>query len=114
MTDVTEQLVENAPLNSSTEQAQRTFSTSVLVSAVRCTLTYVVFPFITPLIGLSSVFGAGVGVALSLVAIPANVMSIRRFQRSDHHLKKYVIPLNVGIIILVSILLVLDLRELLT
>ncbi|NNE74419.1 MAG: hypothetical protein HKN26_12200 [Acidimicrobiales bacterium] len=95
------------------EQAQRTFSLSILVSAIRCTLTYVIFPFVAPLVGLASGVGAGVGVVIGVVAIVANVFSIRRFWAADHKWKMPMTALNGGIIILLSILLVVDLNTLL-
>lgn len=95
------------------DQATKTFSTSVLISAIRCTLTYVVFPWIFPLIGLAGGIGPGIGVVVGLIAIVSNIFSIRRFWTSDHRWKWYVMPLNAGIIVLLSILLVIDIGDLL-
>ncbi len=92
-----------------TAEAERVFSKSIFISAVRCLLTYVLFPFVAPLIGLADV-GPWVGVGLSLVAIYFNIYSIRRFWAADHRWKKPISALNVGVIILVSILLFLDLQ----
>lgn len=60
------------------------FTTSVLVSAARCLLTYVVLPFIAPALGLASGVGPWVGIPLSTIAVAANVVSIRRFWFADH------------------------------
>jgi hypothetical protein len=64
--------------------AQKAFQTSLLVATVRCTLMYVVLPFVLPVIGLASDVGPWIGLAISVVAIVAIVMSIRRFWRADH------------------------------
>ncbi|MFW2380854.1 MAG: hypothetical protein ACN4GZ_03775 [Acidimicrobiales bacterium] len=98
---------------STPEDAEQVFSQSILISATRCVLTYVIFPFVAPLVGLAAV-GPWVGVVLSLVAIYFNVYSIRRFWAADHRWKKPMSVLNVGVIILVSILLVLDLQTILS
>ncbi len=95
------------------EQAQRTFSTSILISAVRCTLTYVFFPFVAPIIGLSSRIGPVAGVVIGVVALVANVFSIRRFHRADHKWKWHMTALNLAVILLLVILLVIDGRALL-
>ena len=94
------------------EDAEQVFSQSIVISAIRCVLTYVVFPFAAPLVGLTDV-GPWIGIALSLVAIYFNVYSIRRFWAADHRWKKPMSTLNVGVIILVSILLVLDIQTIL-
>ncbi len=98
----------NSPGNGG--DAESVFSKSILISAVRCVLTYVIFPFVAPLVGLAGV-GPWVGIALSLVAIYFNVYSIRRFWATDHKFKKPMSALNLGVIILVVVLLVLDLQQ---
>jgi hypothetical protein len=95
------------------EEAQRTFSTSILISAVRCLLTYVVFPFVAPIVGIASGIGSTIGVVTSLIAIAANVWSIRRFHASHHPWRWPITAINVGIIALLSVLLVIDLTDLL-
>lgn len=94
------------------DDAESVFSKSIVISAVRCVLTYVVFPFAAPLIGLAGV-GPWVGIALSLVAIYFNVYSIRRFWATDHRFKKPMSALNVGVIVLVTVLLFLDVQQVL-
>jgi len=51
-------------------------------------------------------------VPIGIAAIIANVVSIRRFHRSDHRLKWPMSTINVGIIVLLTILVVLDLGNL--
>lgn len=98
---------------SAEEEAQRTFSTSILISAIRCLLTYVVFPFVAPLVGIASGVGSTIGIVASIIGIVANVWSIKRFHSSSHPWRWPITAINVGIIVLLSILLVLDLTELL-
>ena len=97
------------------EQANRAFSVSMLISAVRCTLTYVVFPWVFPALHASnsSRIGPAIGLVVGAVAITSNVFSIRRFQRSGHRYRRPVTAINVAIIVLVSILVVRDIADLL-
>lgn len=88
------------------------FSQSILISAIRCTLSYVVFPFIAPIVGIASGIGSGIGLIVGLIAIVSNVFSIRRFHRSDHKYKWPVSALNAGIIILLLILMFVDVSNL--
>jgi hypothetical protein len=65
-------------------EARKAFQTSLLVATVRCLLMYIVFPFVLPLIGVAKGVGPWIGLAISLTAIVAITISIRRFWRADH------------------------------
>lgn len=93
---------------------QRGFSRSILISGIRCVLTYVILPFVTPLIGLAPGVGPTIGLIVGTVAIAANVFSIRRFWRADHRWKKPVTVLHSAVIGLLVVLLYLDLTQLLS
>ena len=93
--------------------AERLFSKSIVVSGIRCLLSYIILPFVTPFIGLAPGVGAGLGLVIGLVAIAANLFSIRRFWRADHRWKLPVTVLHVAVIGLLVVLVVNDLRELL-
>jgi hypothetical protein len=92
--------------------AQRAFSTSVLVSAVRCTLTYVVLPFVAPALGLAAGVGPAIGIPVGAVAIVANVMTIRRFWAADHRWRWAYTALALTVIALLVVLMVIDLAAL--
>jgi hypothetical protein len=96
------------------DQATRAFSISMLISAVRCTLTYVIFPWVLPAAGEAGGVGPGIGLVVGLVAIASNVFSIRRFWASGHRWRWPITVLNVSVIVLVSILVVDDIGELLS
>ena len=95
------------------DDATKAFSTSVLVSAVRCTLAYVVFPWLLPAFGLAGGVGPGIGLAVGVVAIGFNVASIRRFHRSDHRWKWPITGLNCAVIAMLTVLAVIDISDLL-
>ena len=95
------------------EDAQQGFSRSIIVSGVRCTLTYVVLPFVAPWIGLAPGVGPVVGLIVGIVAIAANIFSIRRFWRADHRWKIHATVLHAAVLLLLVVLMVLDIRQLL-
>ena len=90
------------------------FSVSVAISAVRCSLTYIVFPWLLPAVGVAGGVGPAVGIPIALAAIGFNVASIRRFWRADHPWKIPVSTLNVGVIALLAVLIAIDVTELWT
>ena len=64
--------------------AHRLFSTSMLLSALRCLLSYVLLPVITPLIGAAAGVGPVLGIPIAVVALVFDVRGIRRFWLVDH------------------------------
>lgn len=94
------------------ETANRLFSTTVMISAVRCLLTYIVFPWLLPLLGLAKNFGPGIGLAVGAVAIFFNVLTIRRFHRSDHRWKWPMTVICGIVIVLLSVLAIQDVADL--
>lgn len=96
----------------SADQPERLFSQSILISGIRCVLTYVIFPFVFPVVGITSGIGSTIGLIIGSIAIAANVFSIRRFWKADHRYKVPVSLLNLGIIVLLVILIVLDANNL--
>lgn len=93
-------------------QAERLFSKSIVVSGIRCVLAYLILPFATPFIGLAPGVGAGFGLIIGVVAVVANLFSIRRFWRADHRWKVPVTVLHVCVIALLLFLAVRDIAEL--
>ena len=94
------------------EEAQRTFSTSMLISGIRCLLTYVLFPFVAPIVGIASGVGSTIGVITSIIGIAANVWSIKRFHGSNHPWRWWITAINVAVIVLLAILFLIDLTSL--
>ena len=58
------------------DSASKTFSTSMVISGIRCTLSYVVVPWLLPLLGVAGGITAGLGLPIGLVAIFFNVWSL--------------------------------------
>ena len=93
--------------------AERAFNVSLIISGIRCSLTYVVLPFIAPLIGLAPGVGPAIGIPVGLVAIVANVVSIRRFHFVQHRWRWPVTFVHLAVIGLLVALVVIDLVSLL-
>lgn len=94
----------------SSADAQRAFNWAIVISGIRCLIAYILLPFIIPIIGIAEGVGPWLGIAIGLVAIAANVFSIRRFSRSTHRLRRPVIAINIAVIALLLVLLAIDLN----
>jgi hypothetical protein len=97
----------------SAADAQKAFQTSILVATFRCLLMYIVFPFVLPAIGVASGVGPWIGLAISVVAIVAIVMSVRRFFRADHSKRWHYTVLGTAVIGFLIFLIVRDVAEIL-
>jgi hypothetical protein len=91
--------------------ARQLVEKSLLISMTRCLLTYVVLPFVVPLIGIAADIAPFIGVVLGLVAIVANVASIRRFWRAEHKYRWHYTALATVIILAMVWLIAIDLAE---
>lgn len=92
--------------------AQRAFSTSILVSATRCLLTYIVLPFLAPALGLAAGVGPAVGIPIGVVAIGSNILTIRRFWAADHRWRWTYTAIALTVIALLLVLMVEDVLDL--
>ncbi len=92
--------------------AQRLFSFSILLSALRCLLTYVAFPILTPILGVAGGVGPVIGIPLAVVALVFDVLGIRRFWLADHRWKWPVSAIYVVVMGFVTALLVIEVLKL--
>ncbi len=84
------------------EGAERLFSLAMVISGLRCTLSYVVIPFVLPLLGLgASSLSPYIGLPIGLVALYFDVKGIRRFWIADHRLRWQMSLIYVAVICLV-------------
>lgn len=90
--------------------AQRAFSMAMVISGIRCVIAYILLPFVAPLLGLAPGVGPWLGIGIGVVAIVANVFSIRRFARSEHRLRKPIIAINIAVIAFMLVLVAVDLN----
>ena len=90
----------------------RAASISMVISGVRCLLTYIVFPWVLPAASRTSGVGPAIGLVVGLVAIGFNVASIQRFQRSNHRWRWHITALNSAVIALLVVLVARDVLDL--
>jgi len=103
---------ETATVPKSAESAQRIFTMSMLISGIRCVLSYVILPFVTPFLGLAPGVGPVLGITIGTVAIVANLWSLNRFWKLQHRWRKPITVLHVGVIALILVLIAMDIAEL--
>lgn len=111
MSDTVEHTYQEAPVD--TVKAQRAFNWAIVISGIRCTFSYVVFPFIAPLFGFVPGIGPVLGLTIGTVAIASNVWSLRRFQRSKHRWRTRMTAIHIAVIGLLLVLMAFDVRDLL-
>jgi hypothetical protein len=90
----------------SEDAAYGIFSISILLSALRCLLTYIALPVLAPLLGAATSVGPAVGIPLALVALVFDVRGIRRFWLADHRWRWYMTGVYGVVMVFVLALLV--------
>ena len=91
---------------------ERAFSMAMVVSGVRCVLAYIVLPFATPFLGLAPGVGPALGMGIGVLAIAANVVSMRRFWRTRHRWRRPVTVIHLLVIAFLLVLIAIDVGEL--
>ncbi len=95
-------------------QAYSAFQRSMLISATRCLLTYIVFPFVLPAVGFATGVGPVLGITIGTIAIVCDVFAVRRFHAVDHRWRWHFTAVAAVVISLLGYLLVEDLVHLFT
>ena len=95
------------------QTAEKAFGASLLVSTVRCLLTYVVLPILKPVVDMSGGVGPVLGLVLGAVSAAAIVYSMRRFWRVNHRWRWAYTVLGGGIVVLLAVQAVGDVAALL-
>lgn len=85
-----------------------------MISGTRCILTYIVFPWVLPLLGIAGGVGPAIGLVVGLVAIFFNILSIRRWRNSGHAWRVPLMALNSCVIVFLVVLVAIDTAALLT
>lgn len=64
--------------------AERAFRLSLLLSGIRCIITYVLVPILVPILSLAGWVATPISIVLCVYAVINGVVSLKRFWRSDH------------------------------
>jgi hypothetical protein len=96
------------------EAAQRLFSFAMLLSGLRCILSYIILPFVIPALGLGVTAGVGpaIGIPVGVVALFFDVKGIRRFWVADHRWRWQMTGIYLLVIALVLGLVIADVVQL--
>ncbi|HRE03272.1 MAG TPA: hypothetical protein PLV68_18385, partial [Ilumatobacteraceae bacterium] len=106
--------IKERPAGVSSKQAYAAFQKSMLISATRCTLTYVVFPFLIPAIGVATGVGPVLGIIIGAVAMVCDVFTIRRFFSVDHKWRWHFSAVALCVVCLLMVLMVQDISHLIS
>lgn len=93
--------------------AHSAFSRSIAISAVRCTITYLVLPVLGPIIGASGSVGPVLGLLVGAVSMVAIVAATRRFFAADHAWRWRYATVAVAILALLVVQAAVDIVDLL-
>jgi hypothetical protein len=104
--------VRERPPGVTAASAYSAFQKSMFISAFRCTLTYVIFPFVLPMIGIVAGIGPVLGIAIGVFAITCDTFTIRRFFTVDHKWRWHFSAIALMVIGLLMTLLVQDIVHL--
>ncbi len=104
--------IKDRPAGVTNASAYSTFQRSMLISATRCTLTYVVFPIVLPGISILKGVGPVLGILIGTLALVCDTFTIRRFFAVDHKWRWHFSAIAFGIMCLLTVLLVQDVSHL--
>ncbi len=105
-------LIPSAPRRVRERDVQRMFSTGIFLSALRCLLSYVVLPFLGPVLGVAGGVGPAIGLPLAVVALYFDVLGIRRFFVANHRSRWQMTVVYAAVMALVVALMVIDIADL--
>jgi hypothetical protein len=103
---------DRSPIDES--ETHRIFSASILLSALRCLLSYVVLPIMLPLIGLAPGVGPIIGIPIGVLALTFDYLGIRRFWLANHRQRWAFTALYAVVGTMVFILLIVDIVDVLS
>ena len=111
--DFMRRLLRVRPGSASSRSAENVFGASILLSTVRCLLTYVALPLLKPIVDLSGGVGPALGLLIGTVSAVAIVASMRRFWAADHRMRWPYTVVGGGILVLLVVQAVADVVSLL-
>jgi hypothetical protein len=94
--------------------ARRSTTTAIVVSGVRCTITYLVVPIAAPFFGLLDTLAAPISIALSSVAIAMGIAGVRRFWIADHRARWSYSAFIGVVIVMLSVAIAFDVSTIVT
>jgi hypothetical protein len=96
----------------STEQAERTFGISLLISAVRCILQYMILPFVLPVIGVASEAAVPISLTINIIAVGLIFYSLRRFWKIGYARRWQYLPVALAAFLILGVFIAMDIKAL--
>ncbi|MEX0865394.1 MAG: hypothetical protein WD269_11070 [Acidimicrobiia bacterium] len=94
--------------------ARRSTTTAIVLSGIRCIITYLLVPILAPFFGLLESVAPRLNITLSVFAIVMGVSGVRRFWIADHRARwPYTIFIGV-VVVLLCVGIVIDIAALLS
>ncbi len=84
----------------------------MVISGLRCLLSYLVLPILTPALGAAAGVGPIIGIPIAVVALVFDVRGIRRFWLADHRWRWPITVVYLAVMGLVASLLATDITHL--
>jgi hypothetical protein len=94
----------------SARTAERTFNFSLMLSAVRCVIKYVLLPFILPIVGIAGGLATGISLAINAVAIVSIIFSVRRLWQMNYSRKWAYLGVAVVTLVFIGFFILFDLK----
>ena len=94
--------------------ARRSTTTAIVVSGVRCIITYLLIPALAPLFGLLDAFDAPLSLALTSLAVVLAIVGLRRFWIADHQARWAYTAFIALVLVFLLVTMVLDVSSILT
>lgn len=78
--------------------ARRSTTAAIVVSGIRCTLTYLLIPLLAPFVGILDTFDAPISIVLSATAMAMGIAGVRRFWIADHR-SRWAYTVFIGVVL---------------
>ncbi len=99
---------ESAPKSDEIQKTEKIFSYSMALSGFRCLLSYVILPFILPLINVAANIGPYLGIPIGITAVVFDIFGMRRFFAAKHKYRYAISVIYLMVIALVTGLVISD------
>jgi hypothetical protein len=103
--------IRDRPQRPDDASAHRLFSASIVLSGLRCLLSYVIFPVVLPAIGVATSVGPAIGIPVGVLALVFDVRGMRRFFVVEHPYRWWIAALYLAVMVLVVYLVALDISH---
>lgn len=92
--------------------AHAPFRFALVLTAIRCTISYVLVPVLVPVVSFAGLVAAPLSIALCVFAVINGVVSIRRFWMADHRFKWHYTVAMTLVFVILAVALTVDIASL--